>query len=87
MKTGDVVVYHDARGEARNALVTAVWGVDETPSINIVVVSNDEAMFDGYGRQTARVSSVVHKSHQAAHGQYWRRADEEPNPYQPPAAV
>lgn len=84
MDVGDVVVFHDPTGEPRNALVTAVWS--ET-CVNLVLVSSDDAMQDTYGRQIARKTSVSHKSTTPVHGNYWRRLEEEPNAYTPPAAV
>ena len=81
----DHVIYRDERGRPNNALLTAVWGVENEhndclPCCNLVFVSSDENRKDGYGRQTERESSVVHKSHQAAHGNYWHFPEEEPNP-------
>ena len=78
-KVGDAVTFVDSTGKERNALVTAVWGnanwkeKNETPpSLNLVVVANDEAMVDQYGRQVSRTSSVVHEDQQTAHGMYWK---------------
>lgn len=72
LNIGDVVEYVDERGEARPALVTCIFGSD-SPSINVVFVSGDDAMEDTYGRQIARETSVVHESNQSAHGMFWRR--------------
>lgn len=44
----------------------------ETPSINVVIISNDENKHDSYGRQIERHISVVHISNQYAHGNYWK---------------
>ena len=85
---GDAVIYHDKYGVAHNALVKISWdqgGLVKDPCINLVYVSNDEKREDGAGRQTIVETSVVHGSNQTAHGFYWRRADEEPNPYVKPS--
>lgn len=80
VSVGDAVRYYDEYGNARMALVTAVWGdvhysgngeMLDAPSINLVFVSPDESMTDSWGRQIGRESSLVHKSSQPAHGQYW----------------
>ncbi len=70
---GDAVTYVDPQGRSRNALVTCVFsrGEEARPSINVVVVSDDPAKDDPYGRQMERWTSVVHKDDQAAHGNYW----------------
>ena len=70
-KIGEVVSYADEYGEKVNALVTAVHGSGDSPSINLVFVTEDEAKVDSYGRQIDRATSVVHHSNQAAHGRYW----------------
>lgn len=72
MKIGDAVTYVDEIGEEQHALLTAVHGADDTPSVNLVFVSADEAKRDPYGRQTERRSSVVHESNQSADGNFWR---------------
>lgn len=72
-KAGDAVTYVDPRGVEHNALVTANWGTGDTPSLNLVFVSDDEQATDQYGRQLAsRVTSIVHETNQYAHGSYWR---------------
>jgi len=71
MQIGDAVTYVDPVGRSRPALLTAVHGADETPSVNLVFVSDDETKGDPYGRQIERETSVVHQSHQGAHGNYW----------------
>lgn len=85
-KVGDEVVYHDPKGTPHKALLTAVWGQEETcgsiPCCNVVFVSSDPERQDNYGRQLERETSVVHKTHSSAHGNYWRFENEEPNPYQ-----
>jgi hypothetical protein len=68
---GDHVTWHDPYGKPHDALVTAVWGQGETPSINVVVVNLEEGQTDTYGQKIARETSVVHKSQQAAHGRFW----------------
>jgi hypothetical protein len=87
-KIGDTVIFHDSKGRAHHALVIAVFGettlydgVYDEPCMNLVYVSSDPKRQDSYGRQIERdPSSVVHASHNHAHGNYWRRPDEEPNP-------
>ena len=74
MKIGDKVIFTDAVGNFHYALVTAVWGQGETPSLNVVYVSDDESQTDQYGRQITRATSVVHESNQHAHGMKWRKA-------------
>ena len=76
---GSLVIFHDGKGLPHNALVKAVWGDGETPCINLVFVSGDEARQDGAGRQTEIETSVVHKSKSNVHGNYWRWPDERPN--------
>jgi hypothetical protein len=46
------------------------------PGCNLVFVSADVERNDNCGRQTEIVTSAVHKSRQAAHGNYWCWADE-----------
>lgn len=75
-KVGEVVVYHDEKGEAHNALVICVFGED---CINFVRVNPDKSRDDSYGRQIDRLTSQVHKSRTPVHGNYWRWPDEEPN--------
>lgn len=68
MKIGDSVTYVDARGIPHAALVTQVW----TPTgVNVIFVDDDEKKTDDYGRQIRRETSVVHKSLQPAHGNYF----------------
>jgi len=81
MKIGDHVLYVDALSRPRQALVTAVWPQYATPTgpapgLNLVLVSNDEAKDDPYGRQIERETSVVHVSNQPAPGAYWCREHE-----------
>ncbi len=83
-EVGDPVIYCDSRGNDRPALLTAIWGgakdaeVNKVlPCVNVVFVCSDEAMKDDYGRQIARMSSVVHAKGQTAHGNYWRLPGEE----------
>ena len=73
LETGGAVTYVDPRGRERPALVTAVHGsVENDPSINLVVVSDDEERRDAHGRQIERETSVVHESDQGAEGSFWR---------------
>jgi len=72
---GDAVTFVDPLGYPRPALVTAVWGAEvydlNPPSINVVFVSGDENKHDKYGQQTEHETSVVHRNHQQAHGNFW----------------
>lgn len=92
-QVGDGVVYHDSKGKAHNALITCYFGdgagnkSEYIGCANLVRVSSDESRKDGYGRQTERQTSLVHKSSMPAHGNYWRWPDEEPNPYSEPTSV
>lgn len=47
------------------------------PAVNLLIVSTDEQKRDQYGRQIERSSSIVHRSSQGAHGNYWMWPDEE----------
>jgi hypothetical protein len=81
VKIGDAVIFVDPFGKPRPALVTAVWGQYATPTssapgVNLVIVSEDAARDDTYGRQIERSTSVVHQSNQPAHGNYWRAMDD-----------
>lgn len=82
-KIGQHVIFVDPHGVPRNALVTIWWGdVDHYKSetgelgCNLIVVSSDEKKDDSYGRQTEHHTSIVHKSKQPAHGNYWCWPDE-----------
>ena len=87
MKVGDVVIYHDERGVAHNALLTSAWEGTENPTVNLLFVSGNESEQDSYGRQMKRESSVIHVSTSTVHGRYWRRAMESPIPYKAPASA
>lgn len=78
---GEAVIYHDEVGKAYPALLTEIhWsGDEEAPVVNLLYVSDDKAEHDSYGRQIKRPSSISHGSSNQAHGNYWRRPDEEPN--------
>ena len=84
MKTvqiGSAVKVVDETGNERNGLVTNCWppeGVeyDEAAqvhlAINIVFTSADVNKLDCYGRQTERLSSVMHRSMKGeCPGRYW----------------
>ena len=71
-KIGDPVTFVDQFGQAHSALVTAIHGETDTSSLNVVYVDQEETKRDQYGRQIARATSVVHESHQSAHGMKWR---------------
>jgi hypothetical protein len=81
VNVGDVVVFHDPKGNPFNAIVTAVWSQLPCGCINVVCVQGEESMQDQYGRQIVRQTSVSHKDTNHVHGYYWRFVDEEPNPY------
>lgn len=75
MEIGDTVVFTDPTGRDFNALLTAVHGGNvESPSVNLVYVSDDAGEYDQYGRQIKRNTSVVHETNQAAHGMKWRKS-------------
>lgn len=86
-KVGQHVVFVDPNGVRRDALVNVWWmggrAIQEymseygQPGCNLVVVCKDPRKDDSYGRQTEHFTSVVHKSKQAAHGNYWCWPDEE----------
>ncbi len=87
-EVGQHIIFVDSRGRSQDAIVTAWWG-DESqmanysmekpgepmPGVNLVIVSNDVKKDDPYGRQIERECSVVHKSQQPAHGNYWMWPD------------
>jgi len=79
-QVGAHVIFVDSRGLEHNALVTEWHGTSSElnePAINLVFVSGDVRRVDTYGRQIERdPTSVVHKSHQSAPGNFWRWPDE-----------
>lgn len=82
---GQHIIWHDAKGEQHDALVTTVWNAG---MVNLVVVSSNENEQDNYGRQIKHETSVYHRSSQfAVHGRYWRFEDEEPVPFKAPDQV
>lgn len=89
VKIGDAVVFVNPVALRLPALVTNVFEYhapgqepSPTPTINVVVVSTDEAEKDNYGRQTKRETSVPHQKHSTAHGYYWREVGDE-SPFNP----
>lgn len=83
LKVGDSVVYVDQYGKPHTALVTIVWTNIESyqsptgqPGCNLIFVSDDPSKTDQYGTQIERETSVIHMTHQPAHGRYWRWPDE-----------
>lgn len=84
--TGQAVIYVDAYGVKHDALITKWWNGDQTiemylsqygdPGCNLVYVVKDESKTDSYGRQILRETSVIHKSRQAAPGNYYCWPDE-----------
>ena len=85
---GDVVVFHDPKGQAHNALVIAVFEVnqyvEQNPLVNLVYASGDKSRQDSYGRQIERDTSVPHASDSGVHGYVWRHPDEPAPTYTPP---
>lgn len=85
-KVGQSVIYVDHYGKAHDALITIWWNGDQTiesylsqygdPGCNVVYVDKDELKRDTYGRQILRETSVIHKSKQPAHGNFWCWSDE-----------
>jgi hypothetical protein len=83
---GAHVVYVDPFRIPRDALITVWWNppneikeyVSPTgePGCNLVFIEGDPARRDSCGRQASHSTSVVHKSKQAAPGNYWCWADE-----------
>lgn len=73
---GVAVVFVDERGEERWALVTAVWGPASSPAVNLCFVSSDEVVTNPAGRALTWRTSIVHRSLQAAPGNYWRWPEE-----------
>lgn len=72
-RVGQAVTFIDEVGKPHNAVVTADWSISEEPgAINLVFVSDDEALTDPYGRQIVRKTSVTHQSKQSAPGYYWK---------------
>jgi len=87
LNIGDSVRYTDHHGVEHVALITQNWlngqklktyqeQYGNFPSINLVYVVKDESKSDPYGHQIERDTSVVHKSQQAAPGNFWRFLDE-----------
>jgi len=75
---GQHVIYVDPMGIPRDGLVTVWWGDVQSyaapggePGCNLVFVEGDSARKDSYGRQVSHSTSVVHRSKQAARGNYW----------------
>ena len=78
VEIGQHVLYVDALSKPRPAILTAVWRstpeymkTRPIPGVNLVVISDDEAKTDSYGRQIERFTSVVHMANQASPGWYW----------------
>lgn len=66
---GTAVTFVDPRGTERPALITAVFGPQ---CCNVVFVNDDEKQTDSYGRKIERATSIMHRSMQQAHGNYWK---------------
>lgn len=71
VEIGDAVVYVDPAGYEHEALITAIHGGGEKPSLNLVFVVVDENSEDQYGRQINRATSVPERENQAANGNFW----------------
>ena len=83
------VDYVDEHGVRHSALVTQWWlGLDGTiegyhkiqpgaePGCNLLFVTSEPDKRDNYGTQIERRTSMVHKTVQAAPGNYWLWPDE-----------
>lgn len=70
---GECVTFVDRTSQPHAALVTAVWGENDTPSINVVIVDTTEGSRDNYGQQLIRETSVPHETSQNAPGYFWNR--------------
>lgn len=71
IKIGSHVIYVDPTGKERPAVVTNSFG-GEYPSLNVVFVNDDEKQTDSYGQKIERATSVCHRAHQQAHGNFWK---------------
>jgi hypothetical protein len=83
-KVGDHVIYFDTLRRELNGILTAVHGEVSssqvsmedatqqwnTPCVNLIFVTPEEAKTDSWGRQTDHASSCVHASSQRV-GYYW----------------
>ncbi|MGR9441686.1 hypothetical protein [Rhizobium leguminosarum] len=69
---GQQVIFVDPRGVQHPALVTAAWG---PRCVNVVFVDLEDGQRDNYGQKLKRFTSVMHKSVQEAHGNYWHEAE------------
>lgn len=67
----DVVIFHDAKNEPHNALITAVWGQD---CVNLVYVMEPKDV--AYYANTVTETSVTRGRATTAPGRYFRYADE-----------
>ncbi len=75
------VDYVDEHGIRHSALVSRWWidrdGIEAhkkkhgEPGMNLLFVTEDGSKTDSYGMQIERRTSVVHRSRQAAPGNYW----------------
>lgn len=80
------IIYVDPKGVPHAALVTIWWtggqdiptyrSASGEPGCNLIFISGDENRRDSCGRQAEHATSVVHKSKQVAHGNYWCWPDE-----------
>lgn len=72
-RVSNMVLFTDAVGKTHHAIVINEFSSETYPkgSVNLVFVSDDEALTDPYGRQIVRQSSVPHQEHQSAHGMFY----------------
>ena len=74
---GQAVIYVDTYGKELPALVTNDWrGGQEFGALNVAFINMDPNQTDGMGQKIGRSCSVVHKSQQTAHGNYWKHVNE-----------
>lgn len=71
---GKACIFVDPMGHAHAALITRVWGPQ---CANVVIVASPKAGEDSYGIKLERHTSLMHKSVQQAHGNYWYIPGEE----------
>lgn len=69
-KIGAAITYVDEHGAKRDALVTHVGFDKPNTWINLIIVNDDVAQTDGYGRKIERRSSVPPHS-DGWTGNYW----------------
>lgn len=70
---GKACIFVDPVGKEHDALITNVWGAQ---CVNVAYVTEDQGE-DSYGRKIWRSTSLMHKTVQQAHGNYWYIPGEE----------